>query len=557
MLKDVSTLLKKRKHSLINSVSNKPRNMDPPKTTKLKTFILVTGDNRIVAFNRFHGEKCFQLNDVGRFTDNLSLGFFDPNQLTVDPFIKQIMLNELGDKVDKDEYLTILTIGGEVYMYRLYYDGENYFFRKEKDLTITGAPENAFPYGTSIERRLVYFPNLNGFTCIFLTGVIPYLILKTIHAIPRIFQFTKIPAVSISAFSDSKIKNGLIFLDNEQNARICELPLDYNYEFNLPMKHVPIGESIKAMAYHEASDCVVVSTFKEIPYNCVDEEGKLIVGVMEDKPAATSFKGSIKLISPYNWSVIDTIELDDNEVGMSLKSMVLDIGSSSLIKKFKNKREYIVVGTGKYRMEDLAANGAFKIFEIIDIIPEPGKPETNHKFKETFQENIKGAVTSVCELSGRFLVSQGQKVIVRDLQDDGTVPVAFLDTPVYVSESKSFGNLLILGDPLKGCWLIGFDAEPFRMIMLGKDTQHLSVECADFIIKDDEVYILVADNNNVLHLLNYDPDDPQSINGTKLLTKASFELASPISCLRTLPIDDNNFQIIDLVKMDHFSMYSQ
>ena len=58
---------------------------------------------------------------------------FDPNQLTVDPFIKQIMLNELGDKFDtKDEYLTILTIGGEIYMYKLYFDGENYFFKKEK-----------------------------------------------------------------------------------------------------------------------------------------------------------------------------------------------------------------------------------------------------------------------------------------------------------------------------------------------------------------------------------------------------------------------------------------
>ena len=58
---------------------------------------------------------------------------FDPNQLTVDPFIKQIMLNELGDKFDtKDEYLTILTIGGEIYMYKLYFDGENYFSKRKK-----------------------------------------------------------------------------------------------------------------------------------------------------------------------------------------------------------------------------------------------------------------------------------------------------------------------------------------------------------------------------------------------------------------------------------------
>ena len=40
------------------------------------------------------------------------------------------------------------------------------------------------------------------------------------------------------------------------------------------MKHVDIGELIKSIAYHETSDTVVLSTFKQIPYDCLDEEGK-------------------------------------------------------------------------------------------------------------------------------------------------------------------------------------------------------------------------------------------------------------------------------------------
>ncbi|KAI5955342.1 CFT1 [Candida jiufengensis] len=540
--KNVELLTNSRKRRY-NSITTITQKAEPPKSQKQKIFILVTGDNRIVAFNRHHNEKCFQLNDVSKFSDHLELSFFDINQAPPDPFIKQVILNDLGDNDHKEEYLTILTIGGEVFLYKLFFDGENYVFKKEKDLKITGAPENAFNAGTMIERRLVYFPNLNGFTCIFVTGLIPFLVMKNCHSIPRIFQVSKIPAVSISAFSDSKIKNGLIFLDDKQNARICQLSLDYNYEFNLPIKHVHMGESIKSVTYHEQSDMYIVSTFKEIPYDCIDEEGKTIVGAYKDKPSATSFKGSIKLVSPYNWTVIDTIELQDNEVGMTVQSMILDVGSS--VKKIKSKKEYIVIGTGKLRMEDLAANGSFKIYEIIDIIPEPGKPETNHKFKEIFQEDTRGAVTNICDLSGRFLVAQGQKIIVRDLQDDGVVPVAFLDTPVYVSEAKSFGNLLMLGDPLKSVWLVGFEAEPFRMVMLGKDTQHLNVESADFIVNDEEIYILVADNNNVLHLIQYDPDDPSSINGTILLNKASFEISSTSTCMRSIPKGDSgNYQIL-------------
>lgn len=538
VLKDINLLINKnrgtkRKHSGKNPSITSINTPDSDLGPKLKTFILVTGDNRIVAFNRFHNERCYQLNDVDKFTDHLSLGFFEPRDTYPDPFIKNIIFNELGDEYSNDEYLTILTIGGEILVYKLFFDGENFKLVKEKDLIITGAPDNAYSLGTTIERRLVYFPNVNGFTSIFVTGITPYYISKTTHSVPRIFKFTKLPAVSFAPYSDDKIKNGLIYLDNSKNARICEIPVDFNYENNWPIKKIPIKESIKSVTYHELSNTFVISTYEEIPYDCLDEEGKPIVGVDKSKPSANSYKGYIKLISPYNWSVIDTIELVDDEIGMNVQSMVLDVGSST--KKFKNKKELIVIGTGKYRMEDLSANGSFKIFEIIDIIPEPGKPETNHKFKEIHQEDTKGAVTSICEISGRFLVSQGQKIIIRDLQDDGVVPVAFLDTSVYVSEAKSFGNLLILGDSLKSIWLAGFDAEPFRMIMLGKDLQSLDVNCADFIIKDEEIFILIADNNSTLHLVKYDPEDPTSSNGQRLIHKASFNINSTPTCIRSIP----------------------
>ncbi|KAK6200166.1 pre-mRNA 3'-end processing factor CF II [Scheffersomyces amazonensis] len=527
---------KGQKRSRISTLSYQmaPTDIGP----KSKTFILVTGDNRIVAFNRFHNQKCFQLNDVDKFTDTLTLAFFDPKQIYPDPFIKQVILGELGDKDHKEEYLTILTIGGEVIMYKLFYDGENYRFRKEKNSALTGAPDNAYPLGTAIERRLVHFSNRNGFKYIFVTGVTPYIILKSLHSIPRIFKFSKIPILSISSYADSKVTNGLIYLDNHQNARICELASDFSYENTWPIKTVHVGESIKSIAYHETSNTYIVSTISEIPYEGIDEEGKPIVGIHNDLPRPESFKGSIKLISPYNWTVIDSIEFKDDEVGMSVKSMVLDVGNS---KRFKNKRELITVGTGKYRIEDLSSNGAFKIYEIIDIVPEPGKPETNHKFKEMFQEDTRGAVTSICEVSGRFLAAQGQKIIVRELEEDSVVPVAFLDTSVYVTEAKSFGNLVILGDSIRSIWLIGFDAEPFRVIMLGKDLSNVDVNCADFITKDEEIYVLLADNNNILHLVQYDPEDPSSLNGQRLISRASFALTSYVTCMKKIPRSEESY----------------
>lgn len=538
VLKDVSLLVNrglKRKRNMSNP-SVKAKSPLPDRKSlgpKSKTFILVTGDNRIVAFSRFHNEKCFQLNEVDKFTDQLTLGFFEQKDTYPDPLIKQVLFNELGDLVSKDEYLTILTIGGEIIMYKLFFDGENYSFIKEKNLALTGAPHNAYPQGTSIERRLVYLPNFNGYTTILVSGVLPYIIMKTTSSIPRIYQFSKIPIVSFAAYSDNEISNGVIYLDTKKNARIVELPQGFIYDNNWPIRQIRFDETIKSVTYHETSNTYILSTFKEIDYDCIDEEGKPIVGTDFEKPKTKSLKGLLKLVSPLTWTVIDSIELADNEIGMNVESMILDVGTSS--KRFKNKKEFIVLGTGKYRIEDLGANGSFKLYEIIDIIPEPGRPETNHKFKDFNQEDTRGAVTSICEISGRFLVAQGQKIIIRDIQDNGTIPVAFLDTSVYVSEAKSFGNLLLLGDSLKSVWLAGFDAEPFRMIMLGKDLQPLDVNCADFLTNDQEIHIVIADNNNSLHIVQYNPEDPGSSNGQRLLHKTAFNLNHSSTCMKTTP----------------------
>lgn len=501
---------------------------------KQKTFILVTGDNRVVAFTRQHADQCYQLDDIAKGLEHLKIAAFEQRDTEPDPTIKQVVFTELGDSHHKQEYLTVLTVGGEVVMYRLYFNGVNFAMVKERDLRTTGAPDNAYPLGTTVERRLVYFSDLNGYTALFVTGITPYLILKSIHLVPRIFKFLQIAAVSAAPYNDHRVRNGLVFLDQKQNARICELPVEnVNYDNYWPIRRIAVGESITGVAYHEHLNTYVVATSKLVPYEAVDEQNVAIVGTDIDKMPASTDCGSIKLVSPLNWLTIDTIPFDNGEVVMSMKTMILDVGLST--SKFKSKREFVAVGTGRYRMEDLAANGLFNLYEIIDIIPEPGRPETNHKFKRYFREVTKGAVTAVAEVLGRFLVAQGQKIIVRDLQDTGVVSVAFIDTLVYVSEAKAFGNLVLLGDTLKLVWLVAFDAEPFRMVLLGKDLQYTDVNCADFICNGNQIYIAIANNNNVLLVLEYDPDDPALSNGLILIHRALFAINSHVTSMHSMP----------------------
>ncbi|CCH45811.1 hypothetical protein BN7_5397 [Wickerhamomyces ciferrii] len=501
-------------------------------------FMVTTVNNQILIFEKNHNEQVYQIDQINKLNEVSKIIPFESTKgLIPDPFIKEIEFSEIGDEFHSEEILTILTIGGELILYKIFKDLNNISnFQKIENLNlITGAPENLWIDSTILEKKLIKL-NIKNQKFIFVTGKQPYIIWKTNHSIPKIFKFTSKTAISICKIKDSNDKDDdskFMYIDIDKTARICSLPIgeNFNYSQNLPIEIVSLGQTPNKVTYHETSGLFIVSTFEEISYNAIDEDGVPIVGSESEKPKAKNFKGFLKLINPINWTIIDEIEMEENEIINDVRSINLTISSRS-----KKKKEFIIFGIGKYRLEDLSVFGEFKIIDIISIVPDPTKPEAIYKFKEIFQEVVKGAVTTINEISGRFLTSQGQKIIIRDLQqDNSTVPVAFMDCATYLSDSKSFGNLLLISDSMKSIWFLGFDAEPYRLLLLGKDQQRFNAITTDFIVDDGEIYFLVADDEESLHLLTYQPDDPKSLSGQKLLQKSTFTTNSITTCLKLVP----------------------
>ena len=503
-------------------------------------FTFVTADNQIVFFPRDHNDRIFQLNGIDQLDEMLYISTYQlPEEIIPEPQIKQVMINKLGNEV-KEEYLTVLTFGGEIYQYKKSIQRHSRFYRNlsRNNIGITGAPENAYAKGvSSIERIMHYIPSYNGHSVIFITGSVPYIILKEDDSIPRAFKFSNIPLVSMSPWGHKSV----MCVDDIKNARVFTLDRKNVYYGNqLPLKKVKLSNTIEnymtltKVTYHERTQMYIVAYSKEIDYEALGEDGEKLVGYDVNVPHANGFQSGVLLVNPKTWNIIDKIEFEKNSLINDMRSMTIQVNS-----KTKQKRELIVVGVASIGTEDLPAAGAFYIYNPNEVVPEPGKPDTNFKFKEIFHENVRGNVNSVCEISGRFMINQSQKIMVRDIQeDDSVVPVAFLDVPVYVSDSKSFGNLLIVGDSMQGFQFVGFDAEPYRMIPLGRSVSKIETVALEFLVNNGDIYFAVSDRNDILHVLKYAPDEPNSLSGQRLAHFSSFNLHSTNTCMVLLPAND-------------------
>ncbi|KAH3661725.1 hypothetical protein OGAPHI_005903 [Ogataea philodendri] len=519
---------------------------DPSKTEVL--FWLVTADNRLLVFKKDHKEKVVEFTDIHKFPEYLTLNKMDVNyEADVDPIIKQVMYTKLGNASNSKDYLVTLTFGGEVLIYETFFDPVDSTYKLMKvnemcQFPIVGAPDNSYAHATKIERYLINVDNFQGYKAVLVTGASAFVILKEHNSLPRLLEFTKRSSLYFSEFNTDKCPNGVISIDETKACRICQLDSDNNFSNRLPITKHKIGDkTINKISYHSISGSYVISTLEEGKYNPVDEDGEPLPGLRDDRtPKATTLRGVVHLVSPANWSIIDTVELEENEMVTSIEVTELKVSETIATKNV------VIIGTAICRNEDLATHGSWKIFEIIDIVPEPGRPEVKNRLKLMTSETARGPVLSICSVSGRFAIVQGQRMLVRTLQkDDNVAPVAFTDTSIYSKEVKTFKNMMLIGDSYQSVSLVGFDAVPYRMIPLGKDEQEVDLRAADFLVHDGNLHILVADEYSIFHLLQYDPYDGSSLKGLKLLRRSVFRSNCYATKMISVARDRSLFSMID------------
>jgi cleavage and polyadenylation specificity factor subunit 1 len=360
----------------------------------------------------------------------------------------------------------------------------------------------------SRDKPMRVISNLGGYSAVFLPGGSASFVLKSSKSTPRVINLQGVGVRGMSSFHTAGCDRGFIYADVNGIARVSQLPSDNSFELGMSLQKVELGQAVHGITYHPPMESYIVGTSVQVPFELPKDDENHREWAKEDIPFKPTMEQSfVKLISPSNWSIIDTFELDPCEMILCMKSLNLEVSENT-----NERRQLITVGTALSKGEDLAIRGRVYVFDVIIVVPKPGRPETNKKLKLIAKEDIpRGAVTAVSEIGtqGFMLIAQGQKCMVRGLKEDGSLlPVAFLDMNCYVTSLEELRGtgLAVMSDALKGVWFAGYTEEPYKMILFGKSATNMEVVSSNLLPVGKELYIVAADADCNLHIMQYDPE---------------------------------------------------
>ena len=412
--------------------------------------------------------------------------------------ITEVLLADLGDHAATEPYLVVRNAEDDITLYKPFLASSSLAFLKCPNPVIsTARPKLA---EMPVFRPMIAMENVGGYVCVFLPGKDPAFIFKTAKSVPRLHRLAGTAVRSLAAFHTASADRGFVYVDVAGSVRVSLLPQDWNFDNPWHAKKLSLNESFRALAWFDPMSVCIGATSRRSPFSVEEEDGRAEMDESQLQPMVDT--GSLVVVSPATWTIVDRHEFAHNEVALAVHIVSLEVSEHT-----KEQRKLVAVGTGIFRGEDHSARGGVYVFEVIEVVPEPGRPETNRKLKLIAREEVKGTVSALCGVNGYLLAAQGQKVMVRGLKEDQSLlPVAFMDMNCYVSVAKNLGSMVVFGDFMKSVWFAGFSEEPYKMSLFGKDTQDMEVMTADFLPDGRQLYFVAVDAKGAIRVLQYDPE---------------------------------------------------
>lgn len=338
------------------------------------------------------------------------------------------------------------------------------------------------------------------------------------------------PIVSFATFNNVNCPNGFLYFNKQGELRICVLPGHLTYNSPWPVRKIPLRMTPYHIAYEPDSKvyavaCAYYEYQKKVPrfhseereFDSIEREPRYIYPQIE--------RFVIQLISPTAWEVIPNSRTVLQEFEHVTCMKVVGLQSDFLGTGLKN---FVVVGTSYNFGEDLACKGRILIFDIIEVVPEPGKPLTKTKSKCLYDKEQKGPITAISASSGYLIAAQGQKIYAYSFKSNNLIGVAFVDAQVYTVSLITIRNLIVAADISRSVSLIRFQVNHKSLALVSRDSNHLESTCVEFLIDGSQIGFLVSDIENNIMLFKYEPEALESFGGQRLLQIADINTGAPV-----------------------------
>uniref|UniRef100_A0A1B0CNG3 Uncharacterized protein n=1 Tax=Lutzomyia longipalpis TaxID=7200 RepID=A0A1B0CNG3_LUTLO len=333
------------------------------------------------------------------------------------------------------------------------------------------------PEGERFVSQLRYFGNIFGYNGVTVCGRNPYFVLLTPKGEFRTHRlYGKGVIKSFAAFNNVNCPNGFLYFDDSSELKIAVFPKYLTYDADWPVRKIPLRCTPMQICYHTERKiyCLVTNTSevsqKYFRFNGEDkeltEENK---GERFIYPAVDKF--TVVLVAPTSWEIVPSAQIDLDEW----------------------EHEYICIGTNYNYSEDITSRGRILIYDIIEVVPEPGKPLTRYRFKEVYTKEQKGPVSAITHVLGFLVTAVGQKIYLWQLKDGDLVGVAFIDTNIYVHEMVSIKSIILVADVYKSISVLRFQEEYRTLSLVTRDFQAQTVFSAEYVVDNHNLGFLDGD----------------------------------------------------------------
>ncbi|KAI6858374.1 protein CFT1 [Hortaea werneckii] len=460
--------------------------------------------------------------------------------------LTELLVTDLGTKDVKRPYLIARTSLDDLAMYEpFWYTGDNSApsdsgfeglrWRKVPNKYVPKYDENLDTEAADPRPALLKAAEIGGRHCVYVPGSSPSLLVKESTSLPRVLGLRSSAVNSFTSINRTGLHDGFALVEGDGFLIEYNLPSGAAFGSGWHVQKLALGEpaeEVRHLAYHGGRGVYVVATCRLADFYLVDQEGHVETDGAALRPQIPQY--TLHLLSAKSRQVIQSFPMPYTELITSLKVMQLEVSEHTHVQK-----PMVVVGTATQRGEDMPAKGAVTVFDIIDVVPDPDLPESGIKLEVAAREDTKGHVTALEPFPGGLIgTAQGLKIMIRGLKEDGScLPVAFMDGLCQFTELKSLGRsgLWLAGDAWKGLWFGGFVEEPYRLSHLAKTRTHMEVIAADFLPFDGQLFIVIVDAEMDLHVMQYDPENPKSMGGQRLLHRSTFHLGHFASGMSLLP----------------------